>query len=423
MIKCLTLAAVLLSVTSLVAVAGPDGKADDFLFFDHFDEPEKPAALPPPPAVATAPSAVPLKSSSGRVFTILLERPEKDFARARCSELTGSATQKGNAPEPVLEWSGAYDSLQPSLANAAGILKAKINPLPDGVSLRVSCEGDYDYRERDCAGAAVAVLYAAMASGSPLAGDTAILGGVAKDGHITAVSELATRLRTLSAAGPVKVVGVPLLSEAEVRDIALMSEAEILVKLPVVALVGLEDAVALASATRPESMQKALVLFESVQKAAEATPVATLLKNPKFSSRLAEIIKLMPGHLSAKVLLQASAGKVPGRISYETSQQAILKAAKPFWDSVYANKTKEEIKTAATEAGNVLLRLQPKIDATVERYLVATKTYLRAINNYLAISSSPQHAAMRAAAGVNLGKLQQEVRLAKEQLEQKAKSK
>jgi hypothetical protein len=125
----------------------------------------------------------------------------------------------------------------------------------------------------------------------------------------------------------------------------------------------------------------------------------------------------MPNHLSARLLLQAAANKVPGRITFATSRQAILKAIKPFVNTTSANRPAKEIQLVATEGGNVLLRMQPKIHPSVERYLMAVKAYLRGVNNFLDIQNDPQHALARARAMMELNKLLATVQLEKDKLD------
>ena len=121
----------------------------------------------------------------------------------------------------------------------------------------------------------------------------------------------------------------------------------------------------------------------------------------------------------------AGTGKLPGRITYATSQQAILRAAKPFWDTIFKHaktpmtnkEAVQEIKTVATDCGNVLQRMQARAHPTVERYLTATKAYLRAWNNFLDIPPTAQWNKARTDAYNNMAKLKTEIAAEKTKLE------
>lgn len=408
------------SLASCVLVSAQDGpKEDDFLIFDKIEEDQRAVPARPAPAPAeTAPASQrPLpEPAKGSLRTILLDVPDKSFATGRLSVLTASAIQRGGQAEPSVEFQDATVSLQASLEKAAVSLIAANPEFPDGVTLRVAAEGGYGSHEHDAAAAATAILLESIGTGRALDSDAALLGGVNEKGHITSVQRLATRLRTLEGPPP-PVIGVPMESEVEVRDLALMNELDVLAKQQIISLVTLDDARAITAKARPEKVAKAFTLFEGIRQAAANAPLTTLLKNPKFLQRLKEITDLMPNHLSARLLLQAATNKVPGRITYATSRQAILKAIKPFVNVTSTNRPAKEIQTVATEGGNVLLRMQPKIHPSVARYLVAMKAYLRSVNNFLDIPNTPQHVVMRNRAVGEINKLLADVQSEKEKLD------
>ena len=348
--------------------------------------PAKPGPKPLPDRPKKSPSLRPLpEKTEATLRTVLLDVPKKSFATARLATLSARATQQGAAAQPAIVFQDATVTLAASLESAAAAVAAGNPKFPDGVTLRVGADGEYGGHEKDAAAAAVAILLEAIGTGRELDPEAALLGGVNAKGEFTGVAQLATRLRTLEQTVP-SVIGVPMVSEAEVRDLALMNELDVLARVQLVSLVKMDDARAVTAKQKPEKVAKAMELFATVQEAASGTPVATLLKSEKFLQRLREVMALMPNHLSSRLLLQAAANKVPGHITLGTSRQAILKATKPFADSLNKRGNIEAIRKTATEGGNVLLRMQGKVHPAVERYLLAMKTYLRSVNNYLEIS-------------------------------------
>lgn len=403
------------------APADETPKEDDFLIFDKIEEDQ--AAIPFKPTLPSTtegvkPSARPLPGEKKATLrTILLHVPEKSFATGRLATVTAIASQQGKESVPLFDFSGATLTLSQSLEKAAALVAKKNAGFPDGVTLKVTVDGGYETHERDAAGVVSAILLESIGTGKGLDADAALLGGVDDQGRITAVHRLATRLRTIEGTFPT-VTGVPAASEVEVRDLALMNEFNVLTSHQIVSLATLEDARLLASKNRPENMTKAITLFAGVTTAAATTPVDKLLKNAKFLERLREISTLMPNHLSARLLLQSAAGKVPGRITFATSRQAILKATKPFVEVTSAKRPVKEIKAVATEGGNVLLRIQPKIHPSVERYLVSMKAYLRAVNNFMDIPATQQHMTMRNRAAADINKLLATIQAEKVKLDQ-----
>jgi hypothetical protein len=61
--------------------------------------------------------------------------------------------------------------------------------------------------------------------------------------------------------------------------------------------------------------------------------------------------------------------------------------------------------------------MQPKIHPAAERYLIAMKAYLRAVNNFLDIQNDAQHAAIRNRGIMELNKLLADVQTEKEKLD------
>ena len=413
-----TLATFVLSVP-VRAQEGP--KEDDFLIFDKIEEDQRAVpvrALPPPEPSAPASQRKLPGAVTAAVRTILLDVPDKSFASGRLSTLKAAAVQQGTRAEPVIVFESATVTLQTALEKAAAWIVAGDAKFPDGVTVQVSAEGGYGAHERDAAGAASAILLDAIGNGRSLDPEVVLLGGVNEKGHITAAGRLATRLRTLEGVPP-PAIGVPMVSEVEVRDLALMDELEVLATQQIISLVSLDDARAIAAKDKPERVVKAFALFAGVREAAAKTPVKSLLKHPKFIQRLQEITAVMPNHLSAKLLLLAAVNKVPGRITFATSRQAILKAIKPFVNVTSTSRPAKEIQTAATEGGNVLLRMQPKVHPAVERYLIAMKAYLRAVNNYLDLPATDARAAkMRGKSLEEISKLLGVVQVEKEKLDQ-----
>lgn len=414
------LTALLLPAALLTAQDAPN--EDDFLLFDKIEEDHRAELANTAPLPEESPPASRRKlpgPARATIRTILLEVPDKSFATGRLSTLIAEAKQSGTAATPAIIFRDATVTLQTSLNTVAAALVAQNDKFPDGVTLAVKAGDGYGAHERDVAGLAAAILLDAIGNGRSLDPETVLLGGVDTKGTLTAAGHLATRIRTLEGSPP-PVIGVPMASEADVRDLALMDELDVLARQQIIALRSLDDARAISAKERPEAVAKALALFAGVREASARTPVKTLLRNPRFLQRLQGITALTPNHLSAKLLLQAAAGKVPGRITFATSVQAMLKGIKPFMDAAGSGKTLKEIQTAANEGGNVLQRIQSRIHPSVERYLMAMKAYLRSFSNLLAIPDTPRHIDLRNKAHAEVYKLRGEVETEKKKIEEKA---
>ena len=375
------------------------------------------SAPPPKSAPSPAPSAkVPVKLSEGSLKVILLDAPKKSFATGSLVEITAKAEQRGTQFDPELKFSKAGSDFDNALLHALVAIRGKNAQFPEGLRVDYGCDGALGAHERDSTALAAAVLLNSFVTGNALNPQVALIGGIGPGAAVTGAIGVGTRVRTLPESTQLT-IGVPLLAEPEVRDLALMGEPEALLRCEIYGLVNLDDAIALASAKRPDALAKAHELFVSVRTACAATPVLTFLKNAKVQQRLAEIIQLAPGHLSAKLLLQTATNKLPGRMTFLTSQQAILKAVKPFLEAVNSNKA-DDIRKYSISSGNTLNLMQARVHESVERYLITTRKFMREYNTYLEINPSKQFTTMRERAWQTVLKLGEELKIEKSKLDQ-----
>jgi hypothetical protein len=392
--------------------------SDDELLFFGSDLAKAPVETIAPPAAAPPPAATAgafLKDTSESLDLLLLEAPSKSSASGIIANFSIKAEQAGTSLDPDLSFPNSGQFFSNGMLHGIVAIRGQINPFPAGVKARYECDSTYQTHERGSATLAGCVLLHHVMTGNALDTQVILCGGIGPNAAVAPILAIGTRLRTTDP-GAGRLIGVPLLNEPEVRDLALMGEPEHLLRWEVVGLVTLEDALKLASATKPPALAKAHELFLSIRQAAATTPLSTLLKNVKVQQRLGEIAQLTPNHLSAKLLLQFATGKLPGKMTLLTSQQAILRAAQPFWESIRKNDP-VQIRKVSTTSGNVLNLMQPKVHPTVERYLVATRAYMRAYNNYLELNPSKQFDAMRTKAWEGIEKLEADVKAEKAKLD------
>ena len=412
LISCLILAPFAISMAE-------EASEDELLFFGTgVDTPAPPKPPLPAPTETSAPatSDAALKLDAASLGLLLLDAPRQAAVVSRPTVLKASGRQSGTG-KPELSFPKGGESMEAALQYAVAAVIQQKTPLPAGLSVKFLLDGDYANHEHDSAGLAAGVLLHSMITGTKVDSKIILCGGLGKAGVVTPANALGLRLRAAPDAGTMT-LGVALESEPEVRDLALMGEPSTLLRCEVIGLVTFPDALALASATPPSNLAKARELFQSIRTACAATPVGTFIKNPKVQQKLNEVLTLAPQHLSARLLLQAGTGKLPGRMTYLTSQQAILTATQPFVQALRKQDAAEMRKTA-TSGGNALSTMQARIHPTVERYLIATRSFMRATNNYLELSTAPQFAGMRQKARDECIKLENDLKAEKVKLETK----
>lgn len=414
------------TLTLLTALLGvctaAEPSEDELLFFGTGVETpfvqKAPTPLPAttPPATPSA-EAPPVKLRTAALSLLLLDAPTRSVAIARPASLEARAEQSGKNSAPVLTFSKGNQEMETALQCGIAGLRSQIPTFPAGLTVQYDLVGDYAKHEHDCAALACTVLLHSLVTGKELNPKIILCGGVGKDATITPAHALGLRLRTLPDTGSV-IIGVAMESEADARDLALMGEPETLLRCEIIGLGNLTDALGLAAKEPADHFAKAHELFESVRIACGNTPLATFLKNPKVQQRLTEILQIAPQHLSARLLLQTALGKLPGRMTYLTSQQALLSATQPFVKALRSHDN-PAIRKTATAGGNALSLMQTRIHPSVERYLLATRIFMRSVNNLLELDPSPQFNVMRQKAQTECNKLENDMRVEKSKLEPK----
>ncbi len=384
---------------------------DELLFFgmDVTGEKVSSGRIIPNANPGGLPSRNKVKKSAAEVKVLLLDLPNKSLASAKLTPLKATASQSGTAAKPILQFSTQTESLTAAATTAVEFLCGRMPTFPDGLTVSYSIGEGYAGHERDAAALPSAVLLESIATGRELDPNVALVGGMQPNGMVSFVFGIGIRLRTLNPNG-IFAVGIPLQADPEVRDLALMNDFDTLSRFQILGLATLDDALAVADIKRPEKLTKAMELFVSVQKLTGTTPLSQLIKNTRVQERLKEILALAPNHLSAKHLLAAGTGTLAGQMTYLTSQQAILKACKPFWDA-YTQGRGGELRKTAIECGNSLVVLQPHTHPLTVRYCAATRSYLRLFTNYLEIRPEPRFHTERAKMRVRLAAAMNEIKL------------
>ncbi len=406
---------------SLCSGSAEDLSADEMLFFGTgvIEKSAIKTVAPPTPVAPTADNTgLELKRRQVELKVILLDNPKKSFATANLATFSATASTNGTANQPQCNYPQGGTVFSNAMLYGIVSLQKKISAWPAGLTVDYRCPESYLPHEQDSAAVAAAVLLHSIVTGQELNPKVVLIGGIGPEttgGAVTSAVAIGTRLRNLPDDTPLR-IGVPLVSEPDVRDLALMGEPELLLRHEVFALVTLDDAISVAAANPPENFAKASAIFDKIRAANATTPLPALLKSPQAQAKLSEILQLVPQHLSARLLLLTATGKLSGKMTFVTSQQAVLKAAKPFWETIEKGDRAAIQRTSIT-SGNILNLMQAKVHPSVERYLIATRAYMRACNNLLDILPGPQYELMRQKALRDTEKVREDIKIEKAKLE------
>ena len=117
-------------------------------------------------------------------------------------------------------------------------------------------------------------------------------------------------------------VSVPAGNSDGLRDVAILEGIGPVLDAQVFAVKKYDEAVEVARTDRSGNMQKAIDEFKLVQKVVEKKG-ETILYNDFVVKKLEGILELAPTHLTATVLLEHAARKLPKRLSLRGSYSAV----------------------------------------------------------------------------------------------------
>lgn len=199
--------------------------------------------------------------------------------------------------------------------------------LPEGCRIELAFADKYTPKDGPSAAVACALLTDSILSGSVLDSQFAVTGDMAADGKVQPVGGVPSKLH-----GALKAscgyVAVPAANEASVTDTYIIEGIKPLYKIQIFSISAFDDAHKLAVKDRAPAVQQALDEFATVQQALARNEA--FVTNPKLHEKLRGVLKTLPNHLSAKLLLLHGQKQGPDRLSLSGSLLAISTADQAF---------------------------------------------------------------------------------------------
>ncbi|MEI8243995.1 MAG: S16 family serine protease, partial [bacterium] len=201
-------------------------------------------------------------------------------------------------------------------------------PFWEPARITVSFGDKYSAKDGGSAGGAFALLLLSLLDGLPLDSGFAMTGDVTVDWRIRKVGAVAEKIRGAARAGCAR-VAVPLENERDVADMTLLYPPDVLLGVQVFGVASLGELVEVARADRRRDLAQAIEQYRSVQQKVRRNSLLAL-SDAAVQETLAGVLKLAPGHLSAKYLLLYARGRSPTRLSLATSMQQIVACTGPL---------------------------------------------------------------------------------------------
>ncbi|MDG2123379.1 MAG: hypothetical protein P8J87_06770 [Verrucomicrobiales bacterium] len=302
-----------------------------------------------------------------------------------------SATENSGGGKMTMAVAGGTPKLRESAPIAVGRLAAAYGNWPDGVKVTARLGSWYRTYETNSAAVACAVGVDSVMRDWDVDPQVALIGGVDAVGKITAVRELASRLKSAKEAG-ISIVGVPSDDDGEVADLCVLDKLQPFLDVQVFAMETIDDGVALAPVKRNPDLQKAIDAFVKIQTALAGKDIAAMVRNSAVQARLREIGQLAPNHISAKYLLLAGMNRRPTSLSFQGSRDALTEVAVPIGRAAGYGVTAETVllKAPADIAADCVFSLQtlrPKLHKATLNYCDSLTKYAAAFKIYASMSN------------------------------------
>lgn len=248
------------------------------------------------------------------------------------------------------------------------LLTSRHTSLPDYKSTVTISGGTYSISNKLAISAPLALMLEASISNKPLRPDLHICAEIDETGKLRQPDnfwQLLGELRKSQDGGRLIVTS----ATAELMiQVLVYGEPDFFTRWEVFSADTLDEALALSTKRSAEQLAEAAQLFDSVQNVARKTDVTKLAVNGSVRSRLANIVKLAPNHVSAKILLLQGSGKRPMRLSEKALAHELLPAIKDMNTALMDELNPTKLSTVSLKKIHESARVGiDKLDRLVDR--------------------------------------------------------
>ncbi len=293
-------------------------------------------------------AAVVLQWSSTARAADTVERPQSTIKgmvvrQLDSGRLTGMAVgiiataQSGDAAGRVEIRGQIGDDMRSALDEAVRYVRVA-HPTLGKSAIAVSFEERYSPKDGGSAGTAFALLLRSLFEGYAIDPKVAITGDIAVNGTVQPIGGVAAKIRGAMADGCTLTL-IPTQNAPAVADLMVKPQdrLEVLRGMQIFTVASVDDAVALVRADRADAVKESIALYGEVQETMKQYGVGTL-SSKAIQDKLARILELTPGHVTAQHAADIGKGKSPRHYTRTASVIEIFSAARPFWVVVTSGK-------------------------------------------------------------------------------------
>jgi len=241
--------------------------------------------------------------------------------------------------------------------------------MPSGYRISITFEDKDGLLDGPSAGTAMSIILDSLFTGNKLDDKFAVTGAITAAGKVKPIGGVAGKIRGATNKG-CNLVGVPHENIKGVSDILVLDGIEKLMNIQVFSFKTLDGAIKVASKNKPEEVKQTIEDFNKVADLIK-TKGEESLKHVKVIALLEDVVKKMPNHESARILLSVAKGTEKKILSLggsfhqinvhasglQTSLQKMM-----FTDEITMSSSEREvIKEAFTELKGVSEKLDPRL--------------------------------------------------------------
>ncbi|MGJ8672802.1 S16 family serine protease [Rubritalea sp.] len=204
-------------------------------------------------------------------------------------------------------------------------MNVRHDDLPEGYRVELAFADKYSPKDGPSAAVATALLLDSIITGKELNDDFAVTGDMNATGEVRPVGGVRAKVR--GAAKRCKLVAIPEQNAEAITDAYVLEGIPYLTAIQIFSIESFDQAYALAGEQSAET-QQAIADFTAVQGALKRNE--KFIYNPKVIEKLRGIIKVLPNHISAKLLLRHSYKKGAKSLSLNGSISAVDTASSEF---------------------------------------------------------------------------------------------
>ena len=179
--------------------------------------------------------------------------------------------------------------------------------IPSGYRVTITFEDKDTLLDGPSAGTAMSIIVDSLFTGRELDDKFACTGAITADGKVTRIGGVAGKIRGATNKG-CNLVGVPHENIKGVSDIVVLDGIKKLMAIQVFSFKTLEEALMVASKDKPEEVQSTIDDFNKVADLIEAKGEESL-NSSAVIALLEDVVKKMPNHQSAQILLSVAKGE------------------------------------------------------------------------------------------------------------------